>query len=325
MKTLPADVAAVCARMQVDAAVALVVHEKPDADALGAAAGMADLFSQLGGSATLHVAAAENLPLRDLLLGGVTVMHALPEPGLPLYVLDCGGFARVALPIDSWDGFVVTIDHHRDNVAFGDLRLVRGEASSTCELVCDLARGLGLAFSAPAATALYAGISFDTGHFRHDATAASTFRAAAWLSELGVDVTGVYTEMYERRSPAALRLWARAVLAATPVSGGRALVATLRRDDYASTGAAEHETEGIVESLRGVDGVEVAALVKEEYGVPGVRVSLRSSRLDVSTIAALRGGGGHRLAAGFSSTSSPEEVTAWLSSALEKSLSTASC
>jgi bifunctional oligoribonuclease and PAP phosphatase NrnA len=101
-------------------------------------------------------------------------------------------------------------------------------------------------------------------------------------------------------------------------------VATLVRDDYAACGAGEEETEGIVESLRAVDGVEAAALVKEQSNGTRVRISLRSSTLDVSAIAALRGGGGHRLAAGFSSDDSPEEVSAWLSSELARRLSTAS-
>ena len=48
------------------------------------------------------------------------------------------------------------------------------------------------------------------------------------------------------------------------------------------------------------------------------------SGLDVSAIAAARGGGGHRQAAGFSADESPEEVTTWLSSELERRLKTVS-
>jgi phosphoesterase RecJ-like protein len=79
-----------------------------------------------------------------------------------------------------------------------------------------------------------------------------------------------------------------------------------------------------VDSLRGVDGVEAAALVKEQPDGARTRVSLRSETIDVSEIAALQGGGGHKLAAGFSSSDSPEEVIAWLSSELERRFSTAS-
>lgn len=324
MRALAADLAAVCRRMRTETRVALAVHEKPDPDALGAAAGMLDLFAQLGVEATLHVSPDEHLPLESLLLPRGAVVRDLPPAGLPLYALDSGSVARLALPVERWDGPIIDIDHHHDNSRFGDVVLLRPEASSTSEIVCDVAAGLGLAPSPAAATALYTGISFDSGHFHHGSTSAHTFACAAWLRDLGVDVTAVYGELYERRPLGALRLWARAAAGAMPAAGGRALVATLRRDDYATAGAGEEETEGIVESLRAVEGVEAAALVKEQASGARVRVSLRSSALDVSALAALRGGGGHRLAAGFSSDDSPEEVSAWLSSELARRLSTAS-
>jgi phosphoesterase RecJ-like protein len=325
MKALPADVAAVCRRMRGESSVGLAVHERPDTDALGAAAGMLDLFAQLGIEACLYIDADESLPLEERLLPRARVARGGPPAGRPLYALDCGSFERLALPLESWDGIVVNIDHHHDNTRFGDVVYIRGAASSTSELVCDLARALGLRPSLRAAEALLAGISFDTGHFRHDSTSAATFETAAWLSRLGADVGAVFTMLFEQGSVEALRLWGRAVSAARLSAGGRGLVATLLRDDYAAVGAGEEETDGIVDSLRGVAGVEVAALVKEQSRGPRVRVSLRSDAHDVSAIAALKGGGGHRLAAGFSTDDDPEEVTEWLSSELEKRLLTASC
>ena len=325
MKPLPADLAAVCRRMPAERAVGLAVHERPDMDALGAAAGLLDLFAQLGVESRLYIDQDESVPFEELLFPGGTLARSLPPAGQPLYALDCGSFARLALPLESWDGSVVNIDHHHDNTRFGDVVYVRGEASSTSELVCDIARALGLRPSRQAAEALFAGISFDTGHFRHDSTSAATFETAAWLTGLGVGVTRVFSLLYEHGSLAALRLEARAIAGAQVVAGGRALVATLQQGDYAAVGAGEEETEGIVDSLRAVGGVEVAALVKEQSRGPRVRVSLRSNAHDVSAIAALQGGGGHRLAAGFSSEDGPEEVTAWLNSELERRLSTASC
>jgi phosphoesterase RecJ-like protein len=103
------------------------------------------------------------------------------------------------------------------------------------------------------------------------------------------------------------------------------MLATVALSDYAATGAHEDETDGVLETMRSVAGVEVAVLIKEQTEGARVRVSLRSSDLDVSAVAALRGGGGHRLAAGFSSDDSPQEVTAWLSSELARRLSTVCC
>lgn len=324
MNALPADLAAVCRRMKTERRVALAVHERPDMDALAAAVGMLDLFAQLGVECRLYVDRDEILPFEELLPSG-TVIRGLPPAGCPLYALDCGSLDRLALPLTSWGGAVVNVDHHHDNTRFGDVVYVRGEASSTSELVCAIARALRLLPSAPAAEALLAGISFDTGHFRHGSTSAATLETAAWLVGLGASVRAVFALLYEGGSMAALRLWARAVAGAQPVAHGRALVATLRLADYAAVGAGEEETEGIVDSLRAVGGVDIAALVKEQSRGARVRVSLRANAHDVSAIAALQDGGGHRLAAGFSSDDGPEEVTAWLSSELERCLSTESC
>ncbi len=325
MRALEADLASLGRMMRTEPRAALTVHEKPDTDAIGAAAGMLDVFLQLGVPARVHVAEDVVLPLGDCFLPHDAVLRTLPDGDVPLYALDCSTRERIALPVEGWRGRIVNIDHHHDNTRFGDVDLLRPNASSTSEVVCDVAGSLGLTPSLSAATALYAGLSFDSGHFRHQNTSGHTFECAAWLTTLGVDVTRVYELLYEQRSQAALRLWARAVTAAQTLAHGRLMITTIGLDDYAVTGAQEDETEGIVETLRAVAGIEVAALVREQTRGARVRVSLRSDDLDVSEVAALRGGGGHRLAAGFSSDDSPKEVATWLSSELARRLSTASC
>jgi phosphoesterase RecJ-like protein len=285
---------------------------------------MLDLFSQLEAEAHLYVAAGELLPLEDVLFAPGAVVRGLPPAGAALYALDSGSPTRLALPEGDWPAVAVNIDHHHDNPCYGEIAYLRGSASSASELVCDVARALGLRPGPQAALALYAGISFDTGHFRHGSTRAGTFATAAWLAELGVDVTAVYELLYEQRSLAALLLWAKTVAGTIQVAGGRALIACARLADYEQTGAGPEDTEGVVDSLRSVAGVDVAAFLKEQPSGPRVRGSLRSNACDVSAVAALKGGGGHRLAAGFSSDDSIEEVIAWLSSELERRLSTAS-
>jgi len=324
VKVLDADLAEVCRRMRAERVAALAVHERPDLDAVGAAAGMIDLFEQLGAEALLYVDADESLPLEDILLPRGSVVRSVPADGRSLYALDSGSLDRLALPLSSWDGFLVNVDHHQDNTRFGDLDFVRGAASSASELVCDIARALALRPSLQAAEALYAGISFDTGHFRHGSTSAATLQTAAWLVSLGVEPAKLYSMLYEQGSPAALRVWGQAVANARTIAAGRGLIAVVSAADFAAAGAGEDETEGVVDSLRSVAGVEVAALVKEQRRGPRVRVSLRSNGFDVSAVAALRGGGGHRQAAGFSCDDAPEEVTEWLSSELERRLSTGS-
>ena len=249
-----------------------------------------------------------------------------PPSDAALYALDSGN------PRDSpcrglWDGVAVNIDHHHDNPRYGELAFVRGDASSTSELVCDIARALGL-LPSPAAAGASTRASRST-----PATSTTTARRrrrsahAAWLVELGVDVTG------------SVRTALRTALARPHCACGRApstapspspVAARSSRPrvtlaDFAATGAGPEETEGIVDSLRGVDGVEVAAVVKEQDGrrtrarQPALGIHRRQrARRPVGAAEAIA------LPQGSPATTAPEEVIAWLSSELERRLSTAS-
>ena len=322
MSPRPPELDAVCAAMRGESQVALAVHENPDSDAVGAAAGMLDLFARLGVAALLHTDPGVELPLADEFLPAGLLAAGPPAAGATLYALDCGSAERLAVSLGAWQGRIVNIDHHHDNTRFGQLNLVDATASSASQIVCEIAAALGLRFSPAAAAALYAGISFDTGHFQHSSTSAATFACCARLVSDGADPNAIYKLLFGRRSLASLRLWARAIAAARPAAGGRAMIAPLSAADFAASGASDDETEGIVDALRSVPGVEVAALVRQRDS--GVRVSLRSEGFDVSAVAALKGGGGHKQAAGFSADGTVEEVTQWLSTELGERLSTAS-
>lgn len=312
-------------RLRAETAVALAVHEHPDLDALGAAVGLLDIFRRLGVPARLHTDAVSSLPQVSFGPTPAEVTEAPLSPAHTLYALDAGDLGRLALNGAPAPGTtIVNIDHHHDNTRFGTVDVVMPLASSVSEIVCLLADVVGVPLSSRAAAALYAGVSFDSGHFRHASTSATTFRCAARLVEWGADPTAIYAELYEHRSLADLRLLSAAVRSLREVAGGRALVAVLTRDDFAAAAAGDADAEGIVEALLALEGVHVSALVKEQDDGPPSRVSLRSRGWDVSLLAAERGGGGHRQAAGFSADDTPKEVAEWLSSVLDGRLSTAS-
>lgn len=318
------EIAAVSRAMRSERLVAVAIHENPDSDAVGAAVGMLDLFEQLGVAGHIHISPAQPLPIAEAFIGADYVSHELPPRDATLYALDCGSFDRLALPVDTWDGAIVNIDHHHDNAMYGSLNLVCPEASSASEIVCDIAASLRLTFRPWAANALYAGISFDTGHFRHQNTSSRALACAAALVQAGADPRRIYQLLYETRTLPTLRLWARALSSVIVVAGGRGLISVLDAADYRDTGADHNETEGIVDFLRSIHGVRVAALVKQHGDGETSRASLRSHGVDVSALAARKGGGGHREAAGFTTTGAPKEVAGWLSTELEKLLSTES-
>src|SRR5262249_35053071 len=145
----------------------------------------------------------------------------------------------------------------------------------------------------------------DTGRFQYRNTTPKALRLAAELVDAGVDVQRVFQGIYESVDFKKLKLLARALERARVYEGGRMVVSYLLRSDFSGLGVGEEYAEGIIDSLRSVDGAQLAVTIREPPEPPDAprRISMRSSsdELDVSAIARQRGGGGHRQAAGFSS------------------------
>jgi bifunctional oligoribonuclease and PAP phosphatase NrnA len=298
----------------------LTAHEGPDGDALGSLLGMHQLLQQLGKDSVMFLAAKEfPLPIEYRFLPLEEVFHEAPADMADRTVvfLDCGNIDR--MPVDfltNGDNFTINIDHHHDNTRFGDVNLVNVGASSTAEIVFDLAHLLGARITPEMASALYVGLITDTGKFMYENTNAHTHRVAAELIDAGVDVDDTYRRLYEHVPLEKLRLISRALEGIQRHVDNRLVVSYITSADYEATGAGEEMTEGVIDHLRSIEGTKVAAVVRDlgNRGRASRKVSLRSSEgdVDVSAIARKRGGGGHKRAAGFSTDLSFDDVVAYL-------------
>ncbi len=286
----------------------LTAHEGPDGDALGSLLGMHHLLTQLGKDSVMFLAAKEfPLPIEYRFLPLEEVFHEAPADmaDRAAIFLDCGNIDRMPVDFLSADGvYTINIDHHHDNTLFGDVNLVEVDASCTAEIVYELAVLLGARITAEMAAALYVGLVTDTGKFMYENTNARTHRIVADLIEAGVDVDETYRRLYEHVPIEKLRLLSRALDGIQHHCDGRLVLAYIAAADYQASGAGEEMTEGIIDHLRSVEGARVAALVRDlgDRGRAARKVSLRSSdgEVDVSAIARVHGGGGHKRAAGFS-------------------------
>jgi bifunctional oligoribonuclease and PAP phosphatase NrnA len=183
--------------------------------------------------------------------------------------------------------------------------------------VWDLMRGLGVEPTQDIADALYVGLVTDTGKFMYENTGTRAHVMAAELIEAGVDVHGIYRRLYEGMPYSKLELLGRALANVRRFDDGVLTFTHLTRDDFRLAGAEDSYSEGVIDHLRSVEGTKVAALARElvdEAATGRKKVSLRATDgdVDVSAIARAAGGGGHRQAAGFSTTLSDEELVAFL-------------
>jgi phosphoesterase RecJ-like protein len=317
---LTSDLETVAAELRTRERFLLTAHEGPDGDALGSLLGMHQLLRLLGKDSVMFLAAKEfPLPIEYRFLPLEEVFHEPPADMADRTVvfLDCGNIDR--MPVDfltAGGNTVINIDHHHDNTRFGDFNLVQVGASSTAEIVYDLAVLLGARLTPEMASALYVGLVTDTGKFMYESTTAHTHRVAAELIEAGVDVDDTYRRLYEHVPLEKLRLISRALDQIHRYCDGRLVLTYITSADYEATGAGEEMTEGVVDHLRSIDGAKVAAVVRDlgNRGRAARKVSLRSSEgdVDVSAIARKNGGGGHKRAAGFSTDLELDELVSFL-------------
>ena len=301
----------------------LVTHEHPDGDALGSLVAARGILAALGKDAVMYVD-PDDLPLpyeyRFLSLEGLA--EAVPDDlgDRILVVLDCGNLDRnpVAAALPNFGELrVLNIDHHHDNTGFGTVDLVVADASCTAEIVWELMRELGVRPTVGVAEALYVGLVTDTGKFMYRNTGVKAHLMAADLIEAGVDAFEVYRRIYEGMPPGKLTLLGRALERIERPDGGALTLTRLTARDFADADAEESFSEGVIDHLRALEGVKVAALVRDRLG-PGQegkrKVSLHASdeNIDVSAIARAQGGGGHRSAAGFTTALEWDELVALL-------------
>jgi len=299
----------------------VVTHENPDGDALGSLLAMKLALDALAKDSEMYLYGDAPLPREYAFMQLDGVLRDLPPDVAErvLVALDCANEERMGPDpaLLEQAPLTIDIDHHHDNTRFGRVNLVVPEASSTGEVLRDVFAELDVELTPEIAEALYSALVTDTGRFQYTNTTPKTFRLAAELVEAGADVHRIFQALYESIDFIKFKLTGKAAERAQIFEGGRLVISYLERSDFTELGAAEAYAEGVIDSLRAIDGSEMVALIREpprSDDAPARKVSLRASvdEIDVSAIARKSGGGGHRQAAGFSSDASIEEIARFI-------------
>jgi bifunctional oligoribonuclease and PAP phosphatase NrnA len=303
--------------------VTLVAHVQPDADALGSALALGMALRRRGATVRVTFGEAGQTPqsLRALDVADLIVSPGeVPARPELLVALDTASRSRLGCLADRVDtaGAVLVIDHHATNGGFGTHHLVDAGAEATAVLVLELLDKLEIPLDEPIARCLYAGLVTDTSCFRR--ADPGTHAIAARLLAAGVDPNALTRELLDTHPFGWLAMLGavlgRARFEPTSAQGLGLVHTTVRLADTA--GLRREEVEAVVDLVRTTSEAEVAAVIKEA-GPDRWTVSLRAQqRLDVSAAAAEFGGGGHRLAAGFTADGSAEDVLDALRRALHR-------
>lgn len=191
----------------------------------------------------------------------------------------------------------VNIDHHKTNIGYADLNFVNGNASSTAEVVYDIAKQANWKINHDTAVCLYAGILTDTGSFRFDNTTPQCHNFVAEMLETGISPSDLFQKCYENQSKNMVLFQSYCVNKAVFLDNDKIAYTTVYKKDMEKFHAEEDFTEGLTEKLRAIVSTKVAFVAKEMTN-GGTKISMRSKSVDVAEICEVFGGGGHKLAAG---------------------------
>ena len=300
-------------------------HIRPDGDAIGCSLAMTHCLRALGKNVTVWN--EDGLPERFEFLPEARLVVRPPETPVrfdAVLLLDTavrGRAGEKCLAAVAPGALWINIDHHITNNHYGDLAYVDASAPAAGQILYELFAGQGLPLTRDMAANLYVAISTDTGSFRYPSMTARTYEIGAELVRLGVDVGRLSQEVYESYPRRRIELLRELLNVLRMSSGDRVASFGLDRATTARVGALPEDNEGLIDTIRAIEGVEVAAFFEEMEG-GRVRVSLRSKRpeVDVSRVCAQFGGGGHTLAAGARVAGSLGEVETRVLLAIEHEL-----
>lgn len=282
--------------------IVLACHVNPDGDALGSLLGLGIGLTAIGKEVVLL--SSDGVPVNFAFLPGSEMVQTNTDRrdfDLAI-VVDSGDLSRIgnARPVVESAPILMDIDHHVTGAPFGQIQLLDGHAAATAEIVFDLLLSLGTEITIPIAENLLCGILTDTGSFRFRNTTPQTFQIASALTAVGASPNPIAEAVFENRPFASLKILGRALERMQISEDGKVVWSSVMQTDFAETGAADNDTDGVSTQLQSVRGAQVALFLREtEKGT--FRVSLRSKEpFDVSAIAAKFGGGGHKLASGCS-------------------------
>ena len=281
----------------------IMSHLRPDGDAIGCQVALALSLKKLGKEVTVWNQDGCMDKLR--FLPGADLVARPPAEPLAFDVaiaVDTASQSRLGTCLQAirsaklW----INLDHHISNSRYGDLVYIDSDAPAAGQIIFELIQAGALPFDSEMADNLWAAISTDTGSFQYSNTTARTFEIGAELIRAGVNVGRISEQLYQSYPRRRLELLRELLNTMKCTCDGRVASFSLSRETALRVGAGPEDTEGLIDYLRAIEGVVVAAFIEEMAEEDKIRVSMRSkdARYNVSQICSQFGGGGHVMAAG---------------------------
>ena len=277
--------------------ILILAHENPDGDAVGSACALCKGLRSIGKRAYISL---EPISKTDAFMTEKLVRPAefIPEHIVAVDTADIKILGVEGSGLDKSCEVELCIDHHMSNVFFARNTYLDESASAAAEAVYDIMKTMNIPFTKDIAECLYVGIATDTGCFRYSNTTSKTFRTAAELADMGVDIGKINKIQFETKTKEYAAIEKMAIASMQTHFDGKCAMITVTHEMFEDSGAADCETKPLSSIPRQIEGVYAGITIKEKK--KGLfNISVRTNEpVNASEIAGYLGGGGHRMAAG---------------------------
>lgn len=276
-------------------------HVNPDGDNLGSSLALYLALKKLGKK--VNVLWVDEIPKDYLFLPGIDkIIKAKDlniEKDFDFIALDSADLGRLGIneEIAKKSKNLINIDHHISNPGYGNYNYVDSKSSSTGEIVFELIKEMKIILDRDIATCIYTAITSDTGSFMYSNTTSKTHKIVSELYNEDLDTEKININLYQSNSFERTILHSNILMNVELHFDGKLAISSVDEKILNETGTLMEDTEGIVEKIRDINGVEVSILIKKYDD--SFKVSSRSKRyVNVSEVCEKFQGGGHKRAAG---------------------------
>jgi len=297
-RTEPAELRAIVEAIKSRQRFLVSSHARPDGDAIGSELAMVYALRALGKEARAVNADPAPAPLGPFPgVADIEIANEATGEFDAAIVMECGDLARTGVEgLERY--FLINIDHHPGNSAYGQINWFDSSAAACGEMVFDIVRALGVPFTLEIATHIYLAILTDTGSFHFSAISPRTFDICREALEAGVDPVHVARTVYDSKTMGQLKLQGVLLDRMQIDASGRIAIVYLDHEMARAAGGTYEDTDGVINLPLTVKEILAVVFFKHVEG-DSYRVSMRSKGdIDIGAIAKEFGGGGHKNAAG---------------------------
>lgn len=289
--------------------IAIISHKGPDGDTIGANLALKHTLKNMGKNVTSF--AHDPIPLSISFLKDANKFRTdlNPQEFDLIIAVDCG--ASYMMKFEFTHSQLVNIDHHPSNDFFGLINIVDPQMAATVSIIYFLLEYLNTPITPDIATCLLNGLYSDTGSFRHSNTDSLTLKIASNLVARGADYRTIVKNQFHSNRIEQLKLWGR-VLSRTRLNEKSAAVSAVTEKDFDELNTNAEDLSGVIDYLNTISESKFCVLLAED-GNGNIKGSFRTQNeeIDLTQIAGLFGGGGHKKAAGFTIPGKLEQEVVW--------------